>query len=160
MPVVLGRPLDFLLSLIDIAFFMIYCCHEMTAEASPTFPQPAHGTRNGCHRPDPARSEPPRRPDARSHARAAELAREEGHGHAATEAISECSRHGARGVKALLASPERVAAFLAYAVETGTRPSTLGRRVRSATLTKLAGHLVPTDDGACRVARHSRQTAH
>jgi hypothetical protein len=73
-PVVLGRPLDFLLSLIDIAFFMMYCCHGMTAEASPTFPQPAHGTRNECHRPDPARSEPPRRPDARSHARAAELA--------------------------------------------------------------------------------------
>jgi hypothetical protein len=41
MPVVLGRPLDFLLSLIDIAFFMIYCCHEMMAEASPTFPKPA-----------------------------------------------------------------------------------------------------------------------
>jgi hypothetical protein len=36
-PVVRGRPLDFLLSLIDIAFFMIYCCHEMTAKASPTF---------------------------------------------------------------------------------------------------------------------------
>ena len=39
------------------------------------------------------------------------------------------------GVKALPASPETVAAFLAYDVETGTRPSTLGRRVRSATLT-------------------------
>jgi hypothetical protein len=37
MPVVLGRPLDFLLSLIDIAFFMIYCCHEMMAEGKPPF---------------------------------------------------------------------------------------------------------------------------
>jgi hypothetical protein len=45
------------------------------------------------------------------------------------------------------ALPETVAAFLAHDVETGTRPSTLGRRVAAIRYThKLAGHPVPTDD--------------
>jgi site-specific recombinase XerD len=53
----------------------------------------------------------------------------------------------ARGVCALPASPEAVAAFLAHDVETGTRPSTLGRRVSAIRYAhRLAGHPVPTDD--------------
>jgi site-specific recombinase XerD len=52
-----------------------------------------------------------------------------------------------RGVSALPASPEAVAAFLAHDVETGSRPSTLGRRVAAIRYAhKLAGHPVPTDD--------------
>jgi site-specific recombinase XerD len=52
-----------------------------------------------------------------------------------------------RGVSALPAIPETVAAFLAHDVETGTRPSTLGRRVAAIRYAhKLAGHPVPTDD--------------
>jgi site-specific recombinase XerD len=43
--------------------------------------------------------------------------------------------------------PETVAAFLAHDLETGTRPSTLGRRVASIRYAhKLAGHPPPTDD--------------
>src|ERR1700730_18211058 len=52
-----------------------------------------------------------------------------------------------RGVIALPATGESVAAFLACEVERGIRSSTIGRRVaaiRSAH--KLAGHAVPTDD--------------
>jgi site-specific recombinase XerD len=52
-----------------------------------------------------------------------------------------------RGVSALPATAEAVAAFLAYDVETGTRPSTLGRRVAAIRYAhKLAGYPVPTDD--------------
>jgi site-specific recombinase XerD len=52
-----------------------------------------------------------------------------------------------RGVSALPASAEAVAAFLAHDVETGSRPSTLGRRVAAIRYAhKLAGHPVPTDD--------------
>src|SRR5947208_11820179 len=52
-----------------------------------------------------------------------------------------------RGVSALPAIPETVAAFLAHDVETGTRPSTLGRRVAAIRYAhKLAGHSTPTDD--------------
>jgi site-specific recombinase XerD len=52
-----------------------------------------------------------------------------------------------RGVNALPASVASVAAFLAYDVETGTRPSTLGRRVAAIRYAhKLAGHAAPTDD--------------
>jgi site-specific recombinase XerD len=52
-----------------------------------------------------------------------------------------------RGVSALPATPEAVAAFLAHGAETGSRPSTLGRRVAAIRYAhKLAGHAVPTDD--------------
>jgi site-specific recombinase XerD len=52
-----------------------------------------------------------------------------------------------RGASALPATPEAVAAFLAYSAETGSRPSTLGRRVAAIRYAhKLAGHAVPTDD--------------
>jgi site-specific recombinase XerD len=52
-----------------------------------------------------------------------------------------------RGVSALPASAEAVAAFLAHDLETGSRPSTLGRRVAAIRYAhKLAGHPVPTDD--------------
>jgi len=52
-----------------------------------------------------------------------------------------------RGVSALPALPESVAAFLAHDVENGSRPSTLGRRVAAIRYAhKLAGHPVPTDD--------------
>ena len=59
-----------------------------------------------------------------------------------------------RGISALPAAPESVAAFLAHDVETGTRdvetgtrPSTLGRRVAAIRYAhKLAGHSAPTDD--------------
>jgi site-specific recombinase XerD len=52
-----------------------------------------------------------------------------------------------RGVSALPALPETVAAFLAHGAETGSRPSTLGRRVAAIRYAhKLAGHAVPTDD--------------
>jgi site-specific recombinase XerD len=51
------------------------------------------------------------------------------------------------GVSALPATPETIAAFLAHDVETGSRPSTLGRRVAAIRYAhKLAGHPVPTDD--------------
>jgi site-specific recombinase XerD len=53
----------------------------------------------------------------------------------------------ARGVSALPALPESVAAFLAHDLERGTRPSTLGRRIASIRYAhKLAGHPPPTDD--------------
>jgi site-specific recombinase XerD len=52
-----------------------------------------------------------------------------------------------RGVSALPAAAETVAAFLAYDVKTGSRPSTLGRRVAAIRYAhKLAGQPVPTDD--------------
>jgi site-specific recombinase XerD len=52
-----------------------------------------------------------------------------------------------RGVSALPASPEAVVAFLAHDVETGSRPSTLGRRVAAIRYAhKLAGRPIPTDD--------------
>jgi site-specific recombinase XerD len=52
-----------------------------------------------------------------------------------------------RGVSALPATPESVAAFLASEVDRGIRPSTIGRRVASIRYAhKLAGHPVPTDD--------------
>jgi site-specific recombinase XerD len=52
-----------------------------------------------------------------------------------------------RGVDALPAAAETVAAFLAHDVETGTRASTLGRRVAAIRYAhKLAGHPAPTDD--------------
>ncbi len=60
----------------------------------------------------------------------------------------------ARGVSALPATAESVAAFLAREVDRGIRPSTIGRRVAAIGYAhKLAGHAVPTDDE--RVARHS-----
>jgi site-specific recombinase XerD len=52
-----------------------------------------------------------------------------------------------RGVSALPATPETVAAFLTSDVEAGSRPSTLGRRVAAIRYGhKLAGQPVPTDD--------------
>jgi site-specific recombinase XerD len=52
-----------------------------------------------------------------------------------------------RGVSALPAAAETVAAFLAHDVESGSRPSTLGRRVAAIRYAhKLAGQPVPTDD--------------
>ena len=52
-----------------------------------------------------------------------------------------------RAVSALPANPEAVAAFLAHDAETGSRPSTLGRRVAAIRYAhKLAGHVTPTDD--------------
>ena len=52
-----------------------------------------------------------------------------------------------RGVGALPASPESVAAFLACEAEKGIRPSTIGRRCAAIKYAhKLAGHAVPTDD--------------
>ena len=52
-----------------------------------------------------------------------------------------------RGVSALPAAAETVAAFLAHDVEAGSRPSTLGRRVSAIRYAhKLAGHPAPTDD--------------
>src|SRR5437764_9251370 len=83
--------------------------------------------------------------------RAAELAREE-------KAAATRRAYGSdfrifqawcrgRAVSALPAPAESVAAFLAYDVGTGTRPSTLGRRVAAIRYAhKLAGHPVPTDD--------------
>jgi site-specific recombinase XerD len=83
--------------------------------------------------------------------RAAELAREE-----KTEATRRAYRSDlqifeawcrSRGVSALPAAPETVAAFLAYGVENDARPSTLGRRVAAVRYAhKLAGHSSPTDD--------------
>jgi site-specific recombinase XerD len=56
-----------------------------------------------------------------------------------------------RGVIALPATAESVAAFLACEVETGIRPSTIGRRVAAIRYAhKLAGHAVPTDDERVR----------
>jgi hypothetical protein len=83
--------------------------------------------------------------------RAAELAREE-------KAAATRRAYGSdfrifqawcrgRGVTALPATAEAVAAFLAHDVETGTRPSTLGRRVAAIRYAhKLAGYPAPTDD--------------
>src|SRR5437764_569040 len=83
--------------------------------------------------------------------RAAELAREE-------KAAATRRAYGSdfrifqawcrdRGVSALPAPAESVAAFLAHDVGTGTRPSTLGRRVAAIRYAhKLAGHPTPTDD--------------
>jgi site-specific recombinase XerD len=52
-----------------------------------------------------------------------------------------------RGVGALPATAETIAAFLAHDVETGTRPSTLGRRIAAIRYAhKLSGQPVPTDD--------------
>ena len=52
-----------------------------------------------------------------------------------------------RAVRALPANPEVVAAFLAHDAETGSRLSTLGRRVAAIRYAhKLAGHVTPTDD--------------
>jgi site-specific recombinase XerD len=52
-----------------------------------------------------------------------------------------------RGVSALPATAESVAAFLACEVERGIRSSTIGRRVAAIRYAhKLAGHAVPTDD--------------
>jgi site-specific recombinase XerD len=52
-----------------------------------------------------------------------------------------------RGVSALPAAAEVVAAFLAHDVEAGSRPSTLGRRLAAIRYAhKLAGHSAPTDD--------------
>jgi|SRR5208337_4393327 len=52
-----------------------------------------------------------------------------------------------RGVSALPATAESVAAFLACEVERGIRPSTIGRRVAAIRYAhKLAGHAVSTDD--------------
>ena len=57
------------------------------------------------------------------------------------------SSHSAPGLGALPAAPEAVAAVLAHSVETGSRPSTLGRRVAAIRYAhKLAGHAVPADD--------------
>jgi site-specific recombinase XerD len=51
-----------------------------------------------------------------------------------------------RGVSSLPAAAETVAAFLAHDVKTGSRPSTLGRRVSAIRYAhKLAGRAVPTD---------------
>jgi site-specific recombinase XerD len=53
----------------------------------------------------------------------------------------------ARGISALPATAEAVAAFLACEVENGIRPSTIGRRVAAIRYAhKLAGYDVPTDD--------------
>jgi site-specific recombinase XerD len=55
-----------------------------------------------------------------------------------------CQGHGA---SPLPASAETVAAFLAHDAETGSRSSTLGRRVAAIRYAhKLAGHAAPTDD--------------
>jgi len=52
-----------------------------------------------------------------------------------------------RGVSALPALPETVAAFLASEAERGITPSTIARRVAAIRYAhKLAGHLVPTED--------------
>jgi site-specific recombinase XerD len=52
-----------------------------------------------------------------------------------------------RGVSALPATAESVAAFLACEVDRGIKPSTIGRRVAAIRYAhKLAGHAVPTDD--------------
>jgi site-specific recombinase XerD len=52
-----------------------------------------------------------------------------------------------RGVSALPATAESVAAFLACEVDRGIKPSTIGRRVAAIRYAhKLAGHPVPTDD--------------
>ena len=57
----------------------------------------------------------------------------------------------ARGVSALPAIPESVAAFLACEAETSIRPSTIGRRVAAIRYVhKLAGLAVPTDDERVR----------
>jgi site-specific recombinase XerD len=53
----------------------------------------------------------------------------------------------ARGLSALPASPEAIAAFLACEVERGIRSSTIARRVAAIRYAhRLAGHAVPTDD--------------
>ena len=57
----------------------------------------------------------------------------------------------ARGVSALPATPEAVAAFLAHEAERRVRPSTIGRRVAAIRYAhKLAGAPLPTDDERVR----------
>lgn len=57
-----------------------------------------------------------------------------------------CAWCGDRGVEALPAMAETVAAFLAYEADRGVRPSTIGRRVASIRYAhKLAGHEPPTN---------------
>src|SRR6476620_653083 len=52
-----------------------------------------------------------------------------------------------RGISALPAAPEPVAAFLAHEAERRIRPSTIGRRVAAIRYAhKLAGLPLPTDD--------------
>jgi site-specific recombinase XerD len=52
-----------------------------------------------------------------------------------------------RGISPLPATAEAVAAFLACEVESGIRPSTIGRRIAAIRYAhKLAGHAIPTDD--------------
>jgi site-specific recombinase XerD len=87
-------------------------------------------------------------PDLR---RAGELAREEkalatGRAYSNDFRVFEAWCQG-RGVSALPAAAEVVAAFLAHDVEAGSRPSTLGRRLAAIRYAhKLAGHPAPTDD--------------
>jgi len=83
--------------------------------------------------------------------RAAELAREEKalatrRAYRSDFRVFEAWCQG-RGVSALPAAAEVVAAFPAHDVEAGSRPSTLGRRLAAIRYAhKLAGHPVPTDD--------------
>jgi Phage integrase, N-terminal SAM-like domain len=105
--------------------------------------------------PIPPRASLPAAAFAPDFTRAAELAREEKapatrRAYRSDFRIFEawCRSHG---VSALPAAPETVAAFLAHDVETGTRPSTLGRRIAAIRYAhKLAGHSVPTDDERVR----------
>src|SRR5437870_1010113 len=56
-----------------------------------------------------------------------------------------------RGLRALPASPEAVAAFLAAEVDRGIKPSTIGRRVAAIRYAhKLAGQDIPTEDERVR----------
>lgn len=56
-----------------------------------------------------------------------------------------------RGVAALPAAPEAVAAFLAAEAERGIKPSTIGRKVAALRHAhRLAGHAAPTDHEAVR----------
>src|SRR5215210_6384478 len=56
-----------------------------------------------------------------------------------------------RGLSALPANPESVAAFLAGEAERGTKASTIGRRVAAIRYAhKLSGHPLPTDDERVR----------
>src|SRR5450759_5492160 len=56
-----------------------------------------------------------------------------------------------RGVSALPAAPEAVAAFLATEAERGIKPSTIGRRVAAIRYAhRLAGLAAPTDDERVR----------
>jgi site-specific recombinase XerC len=56
-----------------------------------------------------------------------------------------------KGVPALLATPETVAAFLAFEANRGTRPSTIGRRMAAIRYAhKLAGFETPTNSEAVK----------